>query len=217
MDSKSGLILLIVLGAGLIIFLVVFFVAIWLNYKSKLKATREKQKQLNLEVEDYLANNNFNITAKLYVDDNATFDQSSDSKKRVYIDGDNKQVCLIDYQRNEYFIAKFGEILNYELYENGNNVTTGIGGGAGSALGGIGVGVALSKSVSNKSYKQIDLIIRLKRYETSQIVYNVISNTYLNSGVYQCDDVYKKCIESLQKLISFLEVVINENNAKINQ
>ena len=212
MDAKSGLIFLIAVFVGLGVFLVVFFVAIRLKYKAKLKAKIELQKNINLKTEECLASNGFISTVKFYIDDNATFNQTSEYKKCIYVDTNNKKICLIDYQNEQSFILGFEEILNYEICENGNSVTTGIGGGVGTALGGLGVGMALSKSETNKCYKQIDLIIRIKRYDVSQVIYNLISNTYLNSGVYQCDDVYKKCENSLQKVISFLEVVISENN-----
>ena len=59
--------------------------------------------------------------------------------------------------------------------------------------------------------KDLKIIIRLNSYENAQIVYNIISNTTFNTGLNKSTSQYKSCISSLQEVVSFLEVVRNEN------
>ena len=64
---------------------------------------------------------------------------------------------------------------------------------------------------TNGMCKDLKLIIRLNSYENAQIVYNIISNTTFNAGLNKSTSQYKSCISSLQEVVSFLEVVKNEN------
>ena len=59
--------------------------------------------------------------------------------------------------------------------------------------------------------KDLKLIIMLNSYKNAQIVYNIISNTTFNTGLNKSTSQYKSCICSLQEVVSFLEVVKNEN------
>lgn len=103
-----------------------------------------------------------------------------------------------------FIIVDFNEILDYEIYENGSTVTFG-GGGR------LGIGSGLFGAETTGVCKDLILIIRLKHYEKSQVVYDIISNTPLNSGIDKTNRIYKACIASLQEAASFFEVVKQEN------
>ncbi len=62
--------------------------------------------------------------------------------------------------------------------------------------------------------KELKLIIRLNKYDTSQICYEIIFNTSFNMGINKSSSTYKQCINTLQEVVSFLEVVKNENMKK---
>lgn len=111
--------------------------------------------------------------------------------------------CVI-HLFDAFIIVDFNEILDYEIYENGSTVTFG-GGGR------FGIGSGLFGAETTGVCKDLRLIIRLKHYEKSQVVYDIISNTPLNSGIDKTNRIYKACIASLQEAASFFEVVKQEN------
>lgn len=167
---------------------------------------RKNQSTTNIKVLKWLDENNFKISKKFYINDYFTYEQPEDEKKFVAIDNDNKQICLIDYKRASMLIVKFSEILNYEIYENGTNVTTG------GNVGGFGAGIFGAET--NVVCKELKLIIRLKRYDTSQVCYDIVYNTNFNIGIEKSSPIYTQCISSLQELVSFLEVLKNENSVQ---
>lgn len=192
-----------------LVFLVVFvgvLIIIWAVHQSGVSNTRKNQENINSKANNALKNSNFAITKMFYLNDYATHDQSNSCKKFIAVDNDNKQICFIDYNKGSMFIVNFNEILNYEIYENGSNATTG------GSIGGFGTGIFGAET--NGMCKELKLIIRLKRYDTSQVVYEIISNTSFNIGINKSTQPYKQCISTLQEVVSFLEVVKNENNAK---
>ena len=63
--------------------------------------------------------------------------------------------------------------------------------------------------------KELKLIIRLKRYDISQVCYEIISNTVLNTGINKSTQPYKQCISTLQEVVSLLEVIKHENEVHI--
>ena len=166
----------------------------------------ENQEEINSQMNDHLKKSNFNITKKLYLNDFATYDQSNDCKKFIAIDNDNKKICLIDYKKGKMLIIEFNELLNYEIYENGSNLITG------GSVGGFGLGIFGAEMDS--MCKDLTLIIRLKSYDTFQISYEIISNTRFNIGISKSTQPYKQCISTLQEVVSFFEVIKNENNTK---
>lgn len=170
--------------------------------QSQISNTRKKQVSINLKADKSIKNSNFQITKKFYLNDNATYNKSKDCKKYIAIDNDNKQICLIDYEKANMLIVGFNEILNYEVYENGSNLT------AGGSIGGFWSGIFGAET--NGMCKDLKLIIRLRRYDISQVAYEIISNTSLNIGISKSSDLYKQCISTLQEVISFLEVVKSE-------
>ncbi len=191
-----------------LVFLVVFIgvlVIILAVHQSGVSNARKNQESINLKANDTLKNSNFSITKKFFLNDYATYNQPDTCKKFIAVDNDNRQICFIDYDKGSLFIVNFNEILNYEIYENGSNATTG------GSIGGFGTGFFGAET--NGMCKDLKLIIRLKRYDTSQVSYDIIANTSFNMGINKSTQPYKQCISTIQEVVSFLEVVKNENNS----
>ena len=192
-----------------LVFLIVFLgtlLIIRAVHQSGVSNARKNQENINSKANDSLKNSNFKLTKKFYLNDYATYNQSNNCKKFIAVDNDNKQICLIDYEKGSMLIVEFNEILNYEVYENGSNQTVG------GNIGGFWSGIFGAET--NGMCKDLKLIIRLKRYDTSQVSYEIISNTSFNMGINKSTQPYKQCISTLQEVVSFLEVIKNENNTK---
>lgn len=188
----------------MVIFLIVVIVLITNINKSTSNICKE-QKDTNVKANITLKNMKFNATKIFYLNDCNTYDQLEDCKKFIAVDVDNKQICLINYEKGNMLIVGFDEILNYEIFENGSKLTTG---------GNIyGYGGGLFEAETNDMCKDLKLIIRLKRYNTSQVSYNIIFDTIFNTGLNKSTYAYKQCISTLQEVVSFLEVIKNENQA----
>ena len=188
-------IFLLVFGGFLLIFAII--------HNFNISEVEKRQRNLNQKIFEHLREGNFSIAKIIYLNDYATYNKALDSKKIIGIDNENKRIALVDYEKAKIYIVNFQDILNYEIYENGSNSM--IGGNVGGFGGGI-----FSAGI-NGMCKDLKLIIRLNSYETPQIVYNIILNTTFNAGVNKSTNQYKSCITSLQEVVSFLEIVKNEN------
>lgn len=190
-------------------FLIVFFailIAVLIVKQVNLSNIRKQQEELNKKVDILLQNAKFKQTKVFFLNDHATHDQDNSCKKHISIDNKNKKICLIDYTKGSLLIVGFNEILNYEIYENGSQQIEG------GNIGGLWSG--LFGAETNGMCKDLKLIIRLKRYDISQVCYEIISNTNFNIGINKSTPVYKQCVNTLQEVVSFLEVVKNENSTK---
>ena len=188
------------------IFLLVFggvLLAFCVMHNSNTSEIEKRQRNLNQRLSEHLRETNFNKTKIIYLNDYATYNKGTDSKKIIGIDNENKKIALVDYEKAKMLIADFRDILSYEIYENGSNAT--IGGNVGGFFGGI------FSAETNGMCKDLKLIIRLNSYENAQVVYNIISNTTFNMGLNKSTDQYRECVSSLQELVSFLEVIKCEN------
>lgn len=170
---------------------------------SKNKTNGNEQYEINRKTIDYLQTHGFNVSKIFYITDSYTYNKENPYKKMVVADNEGKKICLIDYISKKHYIIDFKEFLNYELYENGGNVTNG------SAIGGMGIGVFGAETIGN--CKDLKLIIRIKSLTTPQVAYEIISNYMAGMGVNKSAPLYRACISSLQELISFFEVVKNAN------
>lgn len=181
----------------------IILVGIAVNNLYTLSNVRKNQEVINLKASEFLTISNFKLSKKFYLNDNATCDHPDSCKKCIITDNDNEQLCLIDYEKANMMIVKFDEILNYEIYENGSNSTTGVGvnGFAFGAFGAETTGVC----------KDLKLIIRLNRFDISQVCYEIISKTVFNTGISKSNQTYRDCINTLQEVVSFLEVIKNAN------
>lgn len=190
------------------IFIFVFLgimLIILIVHQTEVSNTRKKQEQINLKADNAIKSSQFNITKIFYLNDCFTYDKSDNYKKFIAVDNDNKRIGLIDYEKGNLLIVEFSEILNYEIYENGSKATTG------GSIGGFWSNIFGAET--NEMCKDLKIIIRLKRYDISQISYEIISDTILNVGINKSTQQYKQCISTLQEVVSFLEVIKNENQA----
>ena len=195
-----------------LVFVVVFLgtlLIILAVHQSAISNSRKNQEEINSKAKNSIESSNFKTTKIFYLNDYATYNQSNNCKKFIAVDNDNKQICLIDYEKGSMLIVEFNEILNYEVYENGSNATTG------GSISGFWSGIFGAET--NGMCKDLKLIIRLKRYDTSQVSYEIISNTSFNMGINKSTQPYKQCISTLQEVVSFLEVIKNENNENLKQ
>lgn len=100
---------------------VIYSIVFYLNEKNN----RERQKEINDKVCEKLQNDGFQMTKVFYMSDNTTDKQINIYKKMIVLDEINKKICLINYDEGEMSIIGVDEILGYEIYENGGQMTTG--------------------------------------------------------------------------------------------
>ncbi|MBP3432045.1 MAG: hypothetical protein J6K39_04255 [Clostridia bacterium] len=143
------------------------------------------------------------MTKIFYLTDNFTYNQTHECKKQLLVDSGSKKIILVDYDSGKFLIIDFNEIVNYEIYENGGNVTTG------AAAGGWFVGFFGAETTGKCN--ELRLIIRLKKYDRPQVSYKLVSDTIFNSGIAKNSAQYKQVVSDLQDVVSFLEVVKEEN------
>ncbi len=188
-----------------LIVMLIFLIVYSVNKSSK----NSSQEKFNEGVVDSLKNSNFVYNKIFYISDEASFNRNNLCKKLILADTKSKKMCLIDYEKFNAVVVNFDEILNYEIYENGATQTTG---------GKLGYFASVFTAETKNKCKELKLIIRVKSYETPQISYSIIDNTFLNSGESKSSALFKECIDSLQQVVSFLEVIVkeNENNKKLN-
>ncbi len=198
--------------------------------ESILKAT-ERQYEINKKITQQLNDGNFKQTKIIYLNDCTAFDRENDCKKFIAIDNENKKICFVDYRKKEPVIVDFAEILNYEIYENSEKRILGYAPVYNSGNFGFGILGANTEGRCN----ELRLIIRLNRYDVSQICYDIVFdvrdlrmthekkatlwNRMLNWKVFYGDvgkssSCYKQCVATLQEAVSFLEVVKSENSKK---
>ena len=195
---------------GVAVFIVVFLVTllgILFVQSAKSKSISDEQYSVNQNVLERLKEKQFEISRVFYVNDSYTYGKEKDYKKMIIVDSTNKKICFIDYVLKNYYNIAFDEFLDYELYENGTMMTSG------AVVGGLGVGIFGAETGGN--CKDLKLIIRIKNLTTPHIAYEIISNYMLGMGVSKNSALYRECMSALQEVISFFEVVKNEN-AKAN-
>lgn len=165
---------------------------------------RKRQEEINNQVKESLRIASFKPNRVFYLSDYATSGKPCQCKKYIGVDSENKKICLIDYDKGKLLIVNFDEISDYEIYENESLQTFGGNGGA--------YGAGLFAAGTDKMCKELNLIIRLNKYDISQVNYDIIFNTSFNIGIYKSSKVYKECLKSVQEVVSFLEVLKRENN-----
>ncbi len=169
------------------------------NKNNKIK---NRQYSLNVKTLTFLKETDFKITNIFYITDNVTYREDNIYKKHIIVDKENKLICLLDYNNDTTTIVKFSEIINYEIYENKTLSTSGVG------VGGL---ISLYGAESSANCKELKLIIRVNNYEKPQIVYNIISDTLFNIGSDKNSNEFRRYMTDLQNVVSFLEVIKNEN------
>ncbi len=192
----------------ILIFALVFFVvlsSVLFYQSSKDKANGNEQFAINKKTLEYLRSQKFIISKIFYITDSYSYSKDNSYKKMIVVDNEGQKICLVDYLAKRYYIISFAELLNYELYENGSMVTNG------TALGGFGVGIFGAET--NGNCKDLKLIIRIKNLSTPQVVYDILSNYMAGISVEKTAPLYRQCSASLQEVMSFLEVIKNNNSS----
>lgn len=192
----------------ILIFAFVFLVvlcSVLFYQSSKNKANGNEQFAINKKTLEYLQSSKFIISKIFYITDSHSYNKENSYKKMIVVDNEGHKICLVDYLSKRYYIINFDELLNYELYENGSVVTNG------TTIGGFGIGIFGAES--NGNCKDLKLIIRIKNFSTPQIVYDILSNYMAGIGVDKTAPLYRQCNASLQEVMSFLEVIKNNNSS----
>ncbi len=182
---------------------IIVFCGVLFYQSSKDKADSNEQYEVNKKILEYLKAHEFKVSKIFFITDSHTYNKENSFKKMIVVDNENKKLCLIDYQSKKYYIIDFDEYLNYELYENGGLVTNG------GTIGGVGIG--LFGAETNGNCKDLKLIIRIKSLTKPQVVYEIISNYMADMGLNKSSPLYRRSISSLQEVISFFEVIKNNN------
>ncbi len=186
---------LVVIGAGMLVW--------WLTWRGKCKKFLSRRAVLNTSVNTVITEHGLHIDKTFILNDYLTFKkQDVNSKPHFLIDSTAKKMVFVDYDKPLTVVADFNEFLNYEIYENGSMAFSG------GAIGGAFVG-GFFGSTEGKC-NNLRLIVRLKRYECSQMTYDIIAKTPLNWGVNKTSKAYQTCMSSMQELVSFFEVIKKE-------
>lgn len=196
---------LIAVIIGPVVFLIVFLSLI-VSYSIKNSEARNNQEEINAKIGDILNEKNFTVTRKFLLRDSATVDKEERFIKQILVDNKSKKLCLIDYERHKSVIIPFKDFLDYQIYENSGTETTG---------GGVyGYWTNVFGAATSGVSKELKLILKIKKYDISSISYVIVSNTLLNSGLNKSSNQYKKCLDDLQEVTSFLEVIKDANQSK---
>lgn len=189
------------------IWLVVFFVivavlaALLIITELALKKRADQQKSVNTATAQELTA--FAPTRVFYFCDRATFKKPDDFKQILAVDSKNNRLGLIDYESGRFKSVDYSQILNYEVYENGSVVASGLG------VGGV---VGAFSMQASKIVKELRLIIRLKTVDDPQIVYQIVaSKGVFNFGIGKNSQIYRLCYPTVQEVVSLLQVIINQN------
>lgn len=183
----------------------VFVIALAINHKNTTDA-KNNQERIYSMFKNKLDDSEKSEIRFVFLDDNMTANSSTpDNQKKFLALNNNKQkLFLVDYNTNKISVIDFTEVHNYEIYENGSNVSTG------GAMGGFWTGIFGAET--SVSCKELKLIIRLNNFDNPQICYEIITKTTLNIGVNKTSPVYKKCMDSLHEVCSLLEIIVSHNN-----
>ncbi len=195
----SPLLVLVVMGIGLSVG--------WCIWVVKRKRFLKKRAEINATLMQTVKNHGLNIDKVFVIDDHQTFDKKDPSiKPQFLIDMTAKIMIFVDYDKPLTVVVGFEEFLNYEIYENGSMAFSG------GAVGGLLAGGFWGESVGKCN--NLRLIIRLKRYDCPQMVYDIIAKTPMNLGIVKTSRAYQTCVSSMQELASFFEVIKYETNSE---
>lgn len=149
-----------------------------------------------------MINENFVVSKKIFIAANGW------KSTNLLIDNEHK---LFIYQQGENYSKtyNFTDLVNYEVYENGESKVKGragsaLIGGAFFGLTGLIVGSSMSRKVNEKC-NQLKLIIRLNDLNRPQIVITYIDNVSWDKTGF----TYRAIKENIQTVCSALEYIIN--------
>ena len=116
--------------------------------------------------------------------------------------------------RSENDTRNFKEIIDFELLEDGDAIVSGAS-AAGAIIGGVafgGVGAIVGSMLPNKSNKKTctSLVLRLAFNNINQYDKQL---SFLHSEIKRSDPSFKVLYSDIQSVISFLTVIIKQNNS----
>lgn len=164
----------------------------------------QKSKQLqqsNLQIEEHLKSNGFNIGKALHQGKNHFL--IDDVNHKVYISSNNQNGKIFDYK----------DIIDFELIEDGQSLTKGTAGKA--AIGALTFGVAgaiVGASMKNQKNMctNMQLIITVDDVIDSNIVMQLIDNTWVKDGIEKNSIIYKSAFEFGKNVTSTLAAIKNK-------
>ncbi len=129
---------------------------------------------------------------------------------RLDIDTNKKLLGTYSYYENTSKIIKFNEVLDFEVFENGNSVVSSRTGSAvvgGLLFGGLGAvaGASGSRTISENCSN-----LKLKIY-TNNIQYSVIMLDFLEKGISKSSALYEQLTEVINEMISLLKIAREHN------
>jgi len=129
---------------------------------------------------------------------------------RLDIDTNKKLLGTYSYYENTSKIIKFNEVLDFEIFENGNSVVSSKTGSAvvgGLLFGGLGAvaGASGSRTISENCSN-----LKLKIY-TNNIQYSVIMLDFLEKGISKSSALYEQLTEVINEMISLLKIAREHN------
>lgn len=129
---------------------------------------------------------------------------------RLDIDTNKKLLGTYSYYENTSKIIKFNEVLDFEIFENGNSVVSSRTGSAvvgGLLFGGLGAvaGASGSRTISENCSN-----LKLKIY-TNNIQYSVIMLDFLEKGISKSSALYEQLTEVINEMISLLKIAREHN------
>ena len=171
-----------------------------------IRITRETKKELKLEMEKKKVQDA--VGDDFVISKAVPLSEQGAKNAKLVIDNEHRQFAYV----SDKFSSKkynFSDIINYEIYENGNSKVQGRAGSAliGATFFGLGgaiIGSSRGRAVNEKC-NQLKLIIRLNDFDNPQIIIPYIDNvSWDKSGA-----IYRGMMENLQAVCSNLEYMIN--------
>lgn len=134
----------------------------------------------------------FEITKTLIITDEWSIGAPVEYKKHIFLDEKAKKMAFVDYTRFEPIIINYTDFIDYDVYENNGHDSNWLGTG------------------TTTMCKEMNLIFRINSYEHPQVMYQIMYDSN-NIGIPKTNEKYRACWQSVQSLISFLEVIKREN------
>lgn len=131
----------------------------------------------------------------------------------IDIDVQNKLLGTYSYYESESNILKFEEILDFEIFENGNSVISSRSGSAvvgGLLFGGLGAVAGASGSRTINDYCST---LKLNIY-TNKVQNSVITLDFLDSSISKNDVEYEELKDIMNKVIGFLKIAREDTRQK---
>lgn len=130
-------------------------------------------------------------------------------EKYFYVDDVNKQWC-VPCSKESKAVYNFSDLLDYELIENGNTVTSVSLGRAiagGLAFGGLGAVIGGMTGKQKPTCDKLQIKITVKDIKHPALYITLIDFEVKKDGM-----IYQNCIRSAQEIVSMLQVIksINE-------